>query len=140
MILIGAMRSILRFAFTFLAVTGAVVISTNVLGIQFEHLNFWDYHGVLFLVFITFFPRLTLLLSGVPTGGILWWLSWVFAPRLLVAFLATITYWYQNPFLVVFAWLAAIGGESSEKYAVMHKSKSYRSSKGYDSAKWVDSE
>jgi hypothetical protein len=116
------MRFFLRVLIAFLAITGATVIATGLLGIEFGHSNFWQSHGVLFLVSITFFPRLTLLFSSVASGGVLWWLSWLFAPRLLVAVLATVAYWHQNPILVVIAWLVALGGESSEKYAVVHRS------------------
>jgi hypothetical protein len=133
------MKSFLRFVLAFLAVTGAVVLAGGVFGVRFGHWNFWDHHGLVFLVAIAFFPRLTLFFSGVPTGGLLWWLGFFFAPRLLVAVLATLTYWYQNPVLVVIAWLVAIGGESSEKFAVVRRSRGPRG-KGYESAKWVDTE
>jgi hypothetical protein len=80
-----------------------------------ELLNFWDVHGFWFILFMFFFPRLTLLFSSVVTGGILWWLGWIFAPRLLVAILATHSYWETNTVLVVLTWLWALGGESAEK-------------------------
>jgi hypothetical protein len=67
------------------------------------------------MFFMFFFPRLTLLFSSVAWGGILWWLGWIFAPRLLVAILATFSYWESNTLLVVLAWFWAIGGESAEK-------------------------
>jgi hypothetical protein len=135
------MRLFWKFVIGFFAVTGAVVLATGLLDIQFGHSNFWDHHGILFLISIAIFPRLTLLFSSVATGGLIWWLSWVFAPRILVAALATITYWYQNPILVVIAWLVAFSGESSEKYAVVQKSGySNHVQKGFRSAKWVDSE
>jgi hypothetical protein len=78
--------------------------------------DFWVHHGILFLIFITVFPRLTLLFSGVATGGLLWWLGFVFAPRILVAILATITYGASNPVLVIISWFVALSGESGEKY------------------------
>lgn len=128
-----------RFFVTFLAVTGAVVLATGIFGISFGQANYWDYHGLLFLAAIAFFPRLTLIFGGVATGGLLWWLSWIFFPRFLVAVLATLTYWYQNPILVVISWLVALGGESSEKYAVVHQATDrWENRKGFDSAKWVD--
>lgn len=77
--------------------------------------DFWDVHGIFFLVFMFFFPRLTLLFSSVAFGGILWWLGWFIAPRLLVAILATIAYWHINPILVIITWFWAFGGESFEK-------------------------
>lgn len=79
--------------------------------------NFWDVHGVLFILCMFFFPRLTLLLSSVATGGLLWWLGWVLTPRLLTAILATSAYWETNPFLCVLAWIWALGGECCEKGA-----------------------
>ena len=77
--------------------------------------NFWNVHGFLFILFMAFFPRLTLLFSSVVSGGFLWWLGWLIMPRLLVAILATTAYWHTNTLLVVFAWFWAIGGESTEK-------------------------
>lgn len=52
------------------------------------------------------------------TFGVLGWLGWVFMPRLTVAIIATSKYWDMNPVLVVFTWLWALGGESSEKRTV----------------------
>ncbi|OGV48254.1 MAG: hypothetical protein A2X49_07180 [Lentisphaerae bacterium GWF2_52_8] len=78
-------------------------------------MNFWDMHGFFFLAGLFFFPRLTLLLSSVASGGVLWWLGWVFTPRLLVAFLATMEYAFTNPFLVLGAWIWACIGEVFEK-------------------------
>lgn len=135
------MKIFWRFLTAFLAVMGAVVLMTNVFGVEFGHSNFWDHHGILFLIFIAIFPRLTLLFSNVASGGLVWWLGWLFAPRILVAVLATLAYWYQNPILVVIAWLAAFGGESSEKYVFVKQSQSrWNARKGFDSAKWVDTE
>lgn len=133
------MNSFFRFLIAFFAITGATVFATALFGVEFAHLDFWDYHGLLFLVFISLFPRLTLLLSSVPLGGLLWWLGLIFAPRFLVAVLATYTYWNQNPILVVIAWLVALSGESSEKYVMVNRSRSY-SQRGFETAKWVDAE
>lgn len=77
--------------------------------------DFFKNHNVFFLVFISFFPRLTLLFSSVAFGGFLWWLGFLFMPRLLVAVLATIAYGKTNPFLVAVAWFVAISGEIMEK-------------------------
>ena len=131
-----------RFLVAFLAVTGAVVWMNGALGMQLGHTDYWTQHGVLFLIFVTVFPRLTLLLSSVPTGGILWWLGWLMAPRLLVAMLATLTYWNQNPFLVVISWLVAVGGESSEKYVVIQRPGPPwgASEKPEKTIKWVENE
>lgn len=89
--------------------------------IQFGVESYWNNHGIFFLIFITFFPRLTLIFSSVASGGILWWLGFFFAPRILVSFLATLAYWNENPILVLISWMIALGGESSEKYYVTKK-------------------
>ncbi len=81
-------------------------------------MNFWDVHGILFVICMFFFPRLTLLFSSVPSGGLLWWLGWLVAPRLLVAILATTLYWQTNMILVIVTWFWAIGGEGAEKTAL----------------------
>ena len=81
-------------------------------------MNFWDVHGVWFIVFMFFFPRLTLLFSSVSFGGFLWWLGWLIAPRLLVAILATSVYWHTNTILVVLTWIWALALESCETQAV----------------------
>ncbi len=86
-------------------------------------MSFWDVHGVFFLVAMFFFPRLTLLFSSVASGGLLWWLGFIFTPRLLVAILATSGYWSTNPFLVILTWFWAVGGESCEKAVVSNKLK-----------------
>lgn len=83
--------------------------------------NFWDHHGVFFLFFITIFPRLTLVFSNVAFGGILWWLGFFFAPRILVAVLATMSYMNSNPILVIISWIVALSGESTEKYTLRRK-------------------
>lgn len=80
--------------------------------------NFWEVHGWLFILCMFFFPRLTLLFSGVAWGGCIWWLGWLFAPRLLVAILATFSYWETNTFLCVLTWLWALSGEGAEKETV----------------------
>lgn len=77
--------------------------------------NFWDVHGIWFIFFMFFFPRLTLIFSSVVTGGFFWWLGWLFTPRLLVAILATKAYANTNIILVVLAWIWALGGEKFEK-------------------------
>lgn len=83
--------------------------------------NFWDHHGVFFLIFVTVFPRLTLLFAT-PWGGLLWWLGWLFLPRLTVAILATTYYWEQNAILCIIAWFLAIPLEFGEKSAPMRYS------------------
>jgi hypothetical protein len=119
------MRNLFRIIILFLALTGAATILMKSSDIPFGITNFWDKHGVFFLIFITIFPRLTLLFSSVPFGGLFWWLGFVFTPRILVAVLATIAYWQQNPILVLISWLVALGGESGEKYYITSRTTSY---------------
>ena len=80
-----------------------------------EALSFWEVHGFWFIFFMFLFPRLTMLFSSVATRGILWWLGWIFAPRLLVAILSTHWYWDTNTVLVVLTWMWALSGEGAEK-------------------------
>lgn len=96
---------------------------------QFGSVNFFQRHGFLFLFFIAIFPRLTLLFSSVPFGGLFWWIGFFFAPRLLVAILATIGYWQTNPILVIISWVVALGGETTEKVVVHQRQQNYRRSR-----------
>lgn len=83
-------------------------------------MDFFAQHGVITLICLAIFPRLTLLIASFATGGLLWWLGWIFTPHLLVAILA-LPYWHTNPVLVVFAWIIALGGTSAESNAVSRK-------------------
>ena len=85
--------------------------------IQFGDVDFWTLHGWGFILAMFFFPRLTMLF-GTVHGGLLWWLGWLFLPRLQVAIIATLRYGETNPALVVITWLWALSGESTEKAAV----------------------
>jgi hypothetical protein len=85
--------------------------------------NFWDNHGIFFLIFITMFPRLTLIFSSVAFGGFFWWVGFIMVPRTLVAVLATMSYWESNPVLVIISWFIAIFGESLEKSTIRKKVK-----------------
>ncbi len=116
------MSKIIKFFIVFLMVAAAVFLLDRQFFVNFGNENFWNHRGVFFLIFISFFPRLTLLFSSVAGGGIFWWLAWLFVPRVLVAMLATLAYWNQNKILVVIAWLVAISGESSEKMVIVRKS------------------
>lgn len=120
------MNTITRLLILFLAITGISTILINEFHVDFGVVNYWQNHGLFFLIFLTLFPRLTLLFSSVVSGGFLWWLGWAFAPRLLVAILATIGYWKTNPVLVILAWLIALGGESSEKSIVINRGKPFK--------------
>lgn len=83
--------------------------------------NFWQYHSIIFCLFMIFFPRLTLLFTGIcamPFAGVLFWLGWIFLPRITVAILASFFYFQTNPVLCVFVWIWALAGESAEKKVV----------------------
>lgn len=120
------MNTFTKLILIFLALTGAASILINQFDVTYGVDNFWDKHGIFFLFFITAFPRLTLLFSSIPFGGLFWWAGLIFAPRILVAILATIAYWEQNPILVIISWTIALGGESTEKYVVTQKSREFR--------------
>jgi hypothetical protein len=99
-----------------------LLVATSIMMDQFKMdfgtVDYWNKHGVFFLVFITFFPRLTLLFSSVATGGVIWWIGFFFLPRVLVATLATIAYFHTNPLLVIMSWIIALGGEVFEKWGI----------------------
>ena len=116
----------LRILVFFCAISLASGVLVRLFNVEFGSTSFWQDHGLFFLLFITLFPRLTLLLSNVISGGFIWWIAWIFAPRILVATLATISYWQTNPILVVISWLIAWGGETSEKYFVTSRRNIYR--------------
>lgn len=123
------MNTIIKIAMIFLAITGASTLLYNYTDVTFGAIDFFTKHGWIFLVSIALFPRLTLLVSGlifntVEFGGIFWWLGFFFAPRILVAILATIAYWQTNQVLVILSWLIALGGESSEKIIIKRKMQS----------------
>jgi hypothetical protein len=101
--------------------------------------DFFENHNIFFLIFISFFPRLTLLFSSVAFGGFLWWLGFFFMPRLLVAVLATVAYGKTNPLLVVIAWIVAISGEFMEKKKITNSKRfvfrTYRQPPPYEQPK-----
>jgi hypothetical protein len=107
-----------RLLIIFIILAVCSIIAIALFGVELSKENYWDYHGLILLIFLTFFPRLALLFSSIPFGGIFWWLGWIFCPHYLVAILATINFWPTNPFLVSISWLVALGGEFSEKYVL----------------------
>ncbi len=76
--------------------------------------NFWLNNSIFYALGLALFPRFSLLFCNIP-GTILFWLGWLFLPRITIAILATIFYSGTNPFLVIFSWIFALGGESAEK-------------------------
>lgn len=115
------MKLFVQLLILFLALTGAASILVGYGNVDFGSIDYWNNHGVFLLIFLTLFPRLTLFCSSIPFGGLLWWLGFFFAPRLLVACLATVGYWETNPVLVVLSWFIAISGESAEKWGFKQK-------------------
>jgi len=95
-------------------------------------MDFWDVHGFWFILFMFFFPRLTLLFSSVPFGGFFWWLGWIFAPRILVAILATMAYAQTNIILVVLSWFWALALEAKEKQTVKYIPRMKKKKKKYN--------
>lgn len=77
-------------------------------------MNFWDIHGVFFLIFIALFPRLTMLVAVTIPFGWLIWLGWLLVPHLTVAILATQYYWETNPILCIISWFFAFAGTGGE--------------------------
>lgn len=104
-------------AIFFILLVGTSILMDS-MNTTFGTVDYWQKHGVFFLIFITLFPRLTLLFSSVATGGFLWWLGFIFCPRILVASLATVAYFHTNPILVVISWIVALGGETMEKAGI----------------------
>ena len=76
-------------------------------------MDFFDKYGVLVLICLAVFPRITLIAASFATGGFFWWVGWLVAPHLLVAILS-LPYWDTNPVLVVMAWFMAICGTGAE--------------------------
>ena len=82
-----------------------------------EQANFWEVHGILFLIGITFFPRITVLLFSHVTGGLLFWIFFLIFPRIVIPILAAYHYWDTNPVLVILSFIICLSGETGEKYA-----------------------
>ena len=127
-----------------IAVFFILIVATSVMmdsmNAQFGTVNFFDRHGYFFLLFITIFPRLTLLFSSVATGGFLWWLGFLFCPRILVASLATVAYFHTNPILVIISWMVALGGEVFEKWGLGSSRVHFRTFKSGTRATYTDEE
>lgn len=72
-------------------------------------MDFWHVHGVVFLISMALFPRLTMLIATTAPFTLFHWLGWLFAPRLTGAILATTFYWQSNTPLCILAWIFALG-------------------------------
>ena len=80
-------------------------------------MSFWDVHGVIFLLGLMVFPRITVFFFSTVTGGLLFWIAFLIVPRIFIAILAAYNYWDTNPILVILAFLWCLGGETTEKEA-----------------------
>ena len=87
-------------------------------------MNFWDVHGIIFLLGLCFFPRITVWFFSTVTGGFLFWLGFLLVPRIYIAIIACYNFWETNPVLCVIAVLSCLGGEGTEKNTITRK---YRS-------------
>lgn len=116
-------------AFKGIAIFFLLLVATSLMvdqfNMQFGQIDFFKKHGIFFLIFITIFPRLTLLFSSVAFGGFFWWISFIFVPRILVAVLATVAYFHTNPILVIISWIIALGGETMEKMGISSSKKRF---------------
>lgn len=82
-------------------------------------MSFFDVHsilgGLLFMLGLMLFPRITLIFFSSVTGGILFWIVTMIMPRIIIAILAAVYYWRTNPILVIMTFLWCLGGEGAEK-------------------------
>ena len=79
-------------------------------------MNIWEIHSIWFLLGCAIFPRITLLFFSLTPFGWLAWIGWLFTPHLLVAFLS-LSFWSENPALVILAWILAFAGTGGEARA-----------------------
>jgi hypothetical protein len=85
-------------------------------------MDFFAAHGVAFglllILGLVFIPRITMLgmlvWGTLTSGGVLWWLGYIFLPGIVVAYEATTHYWDTNPVLCVFAWFVAFTTSNTE--------------------------
>lgn len=83
-------------------------------------MNYWEVHGILFLIGLVFLPRITVIFFSHVTGGPIFWIFFLLFPRLVIPILAAANYWDTNPVLVVLSFIICLGGEGGEK-TIVHK-------------------
>jgi hypothetical protein len=83
-----------------------------------EQADFWQVHGFLFLLGITFFPRITVFFFSNVVGGPLFWVFFLIFPRIVIPILAAYHYWDTNPVLVILSFIICLSGETGEKAVV----------------------
>lgn len=81
-------------------------------------MNFWEVHGIFFLLGLVFFPRITVIFFSHVTGGPLFWIFFLIFPRIVIPILAAYHYWDTNPVLVVLSVVVCLSGETGEKRVV----------------------
>ena len=69
-------RFLYKLLFVFVILSLATLVAVQFFHVDFSNENFWDHHGILFLIFLALFPRFTLLVSSVASGGLIWWPFW----------------------------------------------------------------
>ena len=84
-------------------------------------MNFWDVHGLLFLLGLVAFPRITVFFFSHVIGGPIFWIFFLIFPRLVIPILAAYHYWGTNPILVILSFLLCLGGETGEKTIVRRR-------------------
>jgi hypothetical protein len=83
-------------------------------------MSFWDTHGILFLLGLMFFPRITVWFFSAITGGLVFWLGVLVVPRVCIIFIAIYSYVDTNPSLVILSVLWCLFGELAEKCGAGH--------------------
>ena len=81
-------------------------------------ISFWEFHSICFIIFMLFFPRLTMIFSSIFCFNPLFLLGWLLFPRLTVAIIATFLYFPTNPILCVLTWIWALNLEYHEKNTI----------------------
>jgi hypothetical protein len=86
-----------------------------------ETANFWNVHTFLFLIGITFFPRITVFFFSHVVGGLVFWIFFLIFPRIVIPILAAYHYWDTNPVLVILSFIICLSAETGEKEVVRRK-------------------
>ena len=76
--------------------------------------SYWTHNSFTFLILLSIFPRVGLLFCNISLS-FLFWIGWLFLPRITIAIFATYYYASTNPILVIISWFIALSGETAEK-------------------------
>jgi len=84
-------------------------------------MDFWELHGIWFIIFLAIFPRITMVVTGIFSAflGPLFFFGWLLFPRITIAILASMIYFDTNPVLCVLSWFWAFGGTRVEYNTAM---------------------